>query len=472
VVPSPGSYHRVTLVNQVTGYPAQFDQNGTFTLTLTCGSSFTQTTPPMQVGTTAFYSVPDNTSCTVAVGSRPNANSGYSWYGETLDLATPFTTGALPFTTQPVNETITVYHDLEATGTVAVTIDSVLTGDPSLYQNGSYVVTVTCGTPPNQTSQTATFTPDGSEVMWLPQGETCTVDEDASGVTLNGGTSRRTVVPSRFTTPTSGNGMTVNVENELLQGSLSLAALTVDKVVTEQVAGYMNAAGYDPLTAKFDITVQSTTQAAKTLELLGGQSALTDVPVGDTVDIAEPNLPTLTFGYQYATTISPSQIASMQAAGREVFVTNMVTDIRTMYQVTFGQAAVSDLPGSGYVVGSVLNTIVTCGNVAYFLPLAEGDVTTASVPAGAACTTAVAGALPTLNSAFYWNGPTTQPAFSAAAPFAVNAPGTITVFYGPALKNPPPTNQPIPTLAPKALLLLMGLLIGVVFWRSRRQRPC
>jgi len=476
VASSGTTYHRVYLVNDVVGsHPTQYDQSAGFVLTLTCGSVFAETTPSMPALASAFYSVPDNTNCNVETNSHPNANTGYAWYGETLDLSAPFSTSALPFRTQPMDETIKVHHDLEAAGTVAVTIDSSLTGDSSLYQNGDIEVTITCGTPPNETSQTVTLPPNGNQVVWVPQGEVCTVVEDISAVAVNNGTTRRTIVPSRFKTPTTpGGAITVGVENEILQGPVSLADLTVDKIVTEQAAGYMAASGYDAATTMFSITVQSTSQAAKTQQILGNQSFLVDFPVGDAVDITEAaaSLPALNFGYMYAPTISPSHIASMSAAARTAYVTNMIAVTGTTYQVTFGQAAVNNTAGSGYVSGSgvPLETTVTCGNIGYFLPLAEGDTTTATVPGGAACTTAVANTLPPLNSGYYWNGPTTNPTFSAGSPFVVSANGTITIAYGAGLRNPPSNNEPIPTLDPKALLLLIGLLTGVAFWRSRRQR--
>jgi hypothetical protein len=454
VVPDDGtSYHRVYLTNRVVGYTNDFDQTGKFVLSLDCGTYGYWVFDPLLVNDSAYRSVPDDVDCTADTVTRPNPNSGFFWDTTTYR--------SVPFRTVPVDETQVVMHDLEKAGTAQVDITKTVTGDLSVYQSGTFKVTLACGAAFNGDF---TFTQaGGTQTAWVPEGATCTVTEDTSGAVLNNGTSRRTIFPSGFTVGTAK--VDVSVENELLNGPVPLAPLTVSKEVTEAQSGF-KAAGHDPATA-FGIEVDSSL-STKTLSLLDGQSGMTEVMVGDTVDVSEPVIPSTmnTFVYIYWSSVNPSKLMNIPSSGRSSKVTNQVrltTD--TPVLVTFSQTAVNDVPGSGYVSGSILNTTVTCGGVSYPLPLAEGEKSRISLLAGTTCTSAVRGMLPTLNGGYSFTGPTTDPAL----PYTVSANSAIAITYG-ILKASPPSNLPIPALDPRALLLLIGLLSGAVFWRSRRQR--
>ncbi|MDR2710489.1 MAG: DUF5979 domain-containing protein [Burkholderiales bacterium] len=327
--------------------------------------------------------------------------------------------------------------------------------DPNgLYVSGNFDVTLTCGAE----SEVLHFAPTGSDTVWMPTNVQCTVSENTSGANISGGTSRKTIFPTQFVMSDAdiANGVSVSVENELLPGSVPLAPLTVSKTVIDTYGSAMS--GHDPMTL-FDI-VATSSLSPKTLQLRGGWVGTTDMLVSDTVIISETPPGTLTWPYAYSPTINPSKIASMQSTGRTVGVTNEVTTFPSPV-VTFVQGVVTDMAGSGYTIGSILTTNVTCGTQTYSLPLAEGDESQASIASGTTCGSAVAGTLPALNSSFYFVGPTTNPSL----PYTVNAAGTIIINYAIAKRN---ANEPIPTLDPKALLMLIGLLTGLAFWQRKR----
>jgi hypothetical protein len=98
------------------------------------------------------------------------------------------------------------------------------------------------------------------------------------------------------------------------------------------------------------------------------------------------------------------------------------------------------------------------------MTMMEGDEWTITIANGTQFTTAAAGTLPPLNAGFYFVGPTTTPPL----PYTVSGNGTIMIHYAILKRNA--DAQPIPTLDPRALLLLIGLLSGAVFLRSRLLR--
>jgi hypothetical protein len=343
-------------------------------------------------------------------------------------------------------------HDIQLATVEEVTVTKTLTGDTTLYQSGTFDVTVTCAT----VSQTFPFTPGVtmSGQMFVPQGELCTVSEHTGNAVVNG-TSRKTIEPYLFVV--GSGGQLVSVENELLAGAVSLAPLSVRKEVT----GVM--AGHDP-TSVFEIDVQCPGVSPITFYLLNGQSGVTDVVAGSTCTITESNMPSALGSYQYAANLIPSQM-DVPAAGRNARVVNEVlASSVTLQAVTFGISVVDVLAGpSGYVPGSILNTTLVCGGVTYNIPMAEGDQVILSIPVGAQCTSASAGALPPLNFGYYFSGPVMTP----SVPFAVSPGLTVAIQY--TVNRSASGPMPIPALDARALLLLMGLLSGLAFWQRQRR---
>jgi hypothetical protein len=231
--------------------------------------------------------------------------------------------------------------------------------------------------------------------------------------------------------------------------------------VTKEVTGIV--AGHNPANV-FGITVQcpGTSSSTKAFNLLNGQSGVTDVLVGDTCTIDEPTVPTAIIPHQYAP-MYPSKV-TVPAGGRaEKVINEVVSGAITMSKVTFVQATVTDIAGSGYVPGSYLRTIFNWFKATGSLPvmtMREGDEWTITIEDGTQFTSAAAGTLPPLNAGFRFSGPTTTPPL----PYTVPGSGPIMIHYA-ILRNT--GTQPIPTLDPKALLLLIGLLSGAVFLRSR-----
>ncbi|MCL2308925.1 MAG: DUF5979 domain-containing protein, partial [Proteobacteria bacterium] len=359
----------------------------------------------------------------------------------------------------------TVPLTVDNTPLAEITVIKTLTGNNALYVTGHFDVTVTCmaaGHAP--ISQTYQFAPTGTSVpMMAPVGATCTVTEDVSNATLNNGTSRRTIVPSAFKVENT-NPLTVSVENELLDGSVSLAALKVTKQVTDAFGGH------NPANV-FNITVTcpgtGATPTTKTLNLKGGQSGTVDAAAGDVCDVEEADVPANIYPYMYMQT--KSQTLSIPVGGREATVTNRVMVEAETADITFIQITVADTPGSGYAPG-YLNTRVDCGADGVFdLSLVEGETRTEAVRVGAVCT-ATRGALPPLNAGFAYEGPTV----TGGWPYTVTHGDEITIGYRILPPLPPPANNvPIPTLDPKGLLLLIGLLGGAMFWqRKRLGRQC
>ncbi|MCL2308486.1 MAG: DUF5979 domain-containing protein, partial [Proteobacteria bacterium] len=455
VIPAGITTHGVSLTNAVTGpIPTAYDLLGGFVLELNCGTNFTWTTGPMRAGDKAGYSVPDDTNCTENVVSRPLADASFVWRDDLTDYAPSRSFRVI----NQVEGVVT--HSLQRESEELVQIFKTLTGDATLYQSGTFNVTLTCTDGTNMTFLFVPPLPKTENVM-VSRGAQCTVTEDTSNVVLSSGTPRRIIAPYLFTVP--AGGQTVIVETELLlDPSLMMAGLTVTKQITGLLAGHRPA-------AVFGITVScpGTSSALKTLNLLGGQSAWVDAEIGDTCVIEEPTVPdALNWQYKYAPTTTQSLL--ILAGGRSATVINEVILVSTgTVTFTFAQATVTDIAGSGYVSG-LLNTTVNCGaGRVYSLSLAEGDTKTVTVPTGTRCTAASAGALPPLNSGFRYNGPTTNPALPFTVPLPTSANGIVTINYGIQKID---ANLPIPTLDLKALLLLIGLLTGFVFWQSRRRR--
>jgi hypothetical protein len=98
------------------------------------------------------------------------------------------------------------------------------------------------------------------------------------------------------------------------------------------------------------------------------------------------------------------------------------------------------------------------------MTMMEGDEWTVTIANGTLFTSVAASALPPLNPGFYFSGPTTSPSL----PYTVSGAEIIMIHYSILKKDA--DVRPIPTLDPKVLLLLIGLLSGAVLWRSR-QRP-
>jgi len=454
--------HLVVLTNAVGGpTPTEFDHNGKFGLTLDCGVGFNKSSS-MRVGDKASYSVPDNTYCTVTTTTRPAPNSLNEWDSSKDTYSLSADKGPQGrFTTQPVDETEVVTHWLQRIGDAPVTVVKTLTGNTALYTSGTFDVTLVCT---SGFSETFHFAPTGTETRMVPIGDTCTITVDTVNAVLSGGTPRRIVAPNQFMV--GDNGQTVNVETELLDAPIPRAPLYVTKAVTGTAADITN--GHDPA-AVFGITVScpGTSSTVKTLNLENGQSGMADAMVGDVCTVSEPTVPTAKFGYQYELkSIIPSSL-SISTAGRSAEVVNLIRPIGTAsVRFTFTQATVTDAPGSGYVPG-ILNTTVNCGAGGVFsLPLAEGEQATVAVPSGTVCTSATMGAMPPLTSGFHYSGPTMTPPL----PYTARQGDNVDIRYVISPPAPPQENLPIPALDPKALLLLIGLLAGAMFWQVRQPK--
>jgi len=449
------STHLVTLTNAVGGpNPTEFDHSGKFTLSLDCGTGIKVSS--MVLGDEASYSIPDSANCTVSTTARPNPNSTFVWdpSQDTYSLSTD--KGPLGrFVTRPVDETETVTHWLQKNrggGLETIAITKTLTGNTSLYAGGHFDVTVTCD---DGTHEAVQFAPTGTQTVSATAGAKCTVTESTAGANLSGGTSRRTIVPSKFTVPVGGQS--VSVENELLDGSVRLAPLEVAKVVTGDLSKH------NPANV-FHITVACATLADKQFNLLGGQSGVTDAVVGSTCAIAEPTVPTLTAPYAYLPSIIPSSVA-ITASGRSAQVVNEVVDGTVApAMITFTQGPTQDVTGSGYVA-AVLHTTLTCGTHTFDLALAEGDRAIVALPIGSSCT-GTKGMLPTLNAGYSFS----DPKVSGNWPYSVTHDDSLTLWYVILPPSPQPTSVPIPTLDEKALMLLIGLLAGLALWQGRQRR--
>jgi hypothetical protein len=469
VVPDDGTvYREMTLTNAVlgdklsSGYIASSQQ---FTVTTNCGTDYTWASTRAE-GDVVYYSVPSGRSCTLTTttgaGTLPALFSSHGWDRHDAQIgASPLPLNTFSVNSYPVDPiSVVKVHSIKPVGTELVTVTKTLAGNPSLYVSGRFDVTLTCTKAGSPTvTEPFEFTPGGTmtDSVWVDVGYTCEVSESTTNAVING-TSRRTIVPYRFTV--EDGGQTVSVENELLAGNPSMAPLVVNKKVTGATAAH------NPANV-FGITVQcpGTSTSTKPFNLRGGQSGMTDVVIGDTCAIAEPVIPAAIGSYVYAPSIIPSSVTVL-TGGRSVDVINNLV-LGPIETITFIQSAVVDASGSGYVAGSILTTIINCGTGGvYTLPLAEGEQATVAVPRGSSCT-ASRGAMPTLNSGFYFDSPVTMPLNFLSA---VNSSGNVYILYGIKKQNNEPP-KPIPALDPKALLLLMGLLSGVVFWRSRQRQP-
>jgi hypothetical protein len=448
--------HLVTLTNTTIGpTPQEYDHSGQFTLVLDC-TGFGSKTSSLVVGDASSYSIPDGMPCTVTTTGWPAPGSLDEW-----DPAKDTYSLGNPFTTQAADETDVVGHWLQRIGSGPVAITKTMTGNTGLYAGGTFNVALACS---DGTHQTFTFAPTGTSApVMVAVGAMCTVTEDVSHALLSGGTSRRTINPSKFIVEDTG-GVTVSVENELLDGPVSLAPLEVAKQVTGDMAGN------DPASV-FGITAAcpATSSSIKTFNLMNGWSGMTDALIGDTCTIAEPVVPPALSGYQYSPGIIPS-LVSIPAGGRNAVVQNNLGGAGPTVTIVLTQGATVNPPGSGYVAG-VLETTLTCtlGGVstAYSLKLQEGDTATLNVAQGASCAAARGTTLPMLNGGFTYSAPNIS---TGSWPYVAGQSGSASVWY--IISAPPPVaNVPIPALDPKALLLLIGLLLaGAMFWQSRQKK--
>jgi hypothetical protein len=444
--------HLVIVTNEVDGpEPDKYNHAEKFTLVLNCAGSVK--TSSMYVGGESSYSIPDGVNCSVTTTVRPTPNLTpieYEW----VNSKTVYSLG-VSFVTRDFDETLTATHWLQRVGDAPVTVVKTLAGNTALYLGGTFDVTLTCA---SGFTETFPFAPTGTETRMLPIGDVCTVTEDTSNAILASGTPRRTIAPYQFTV--GDDGQTVYVETELLDAPITRAQLYVTKEITGIMAGHNPAAVFE-----IKVTCPGTSPSVKTLNLQGGQSGMTDAMIGDTCTITEPTVPTAKLGYMYAPTVAQS--LSIPADRREATVINEVIVIGPTVEITFTQATVMDVAGSGYVPG-ILNTTVNCGvDRADNLSLAEGEWKTVTVPTGTVCSLASAAGLPPLNSGFAYIGPTMNPAL----PYTAAQNGIVTINYSiVSTVLPRMAPEPIPTLDPKALLLLIGLLSGLMLWQRRQLR--
>jgi hypothetical protein len=454
VIVDPGiEFYEVALTNEVVGsFPTEYNAAGRFKLSLNCTTpSFSCSTGLVREGEKSSCEIPLASTCETIIDSRPSPNAGFWWFKEDYSLGRTFVVPAHKIEG-------TVKHNLERDVDEEIIINKTLTGDLTLYLGGPFNVMVVCSGGVSK-DFSFTFAPGEtakSDTMMAPRGSSCTVTENTDSVILADGTPRRIIAPYMFTVPVGGQ--TVAVETELLRGPVPRGQLYVTKTVTGDPTAV--AAGHNPATVfEIKVTCPDTSPPVKLFSLRDGQSGMADAKIGDTCTISEPTVPMAKFGYEYYQT--KEQTATMLAGEVHRTVFNRIDTIGPKAEITFTQATVTDTAGSGYVSG-FLNTTVNCGAGQVFnLSLAEGNKRVEVVKSGTVCSSATAGALPSLNSGFRYEGPTTTPPL----PYTVNQNGTVTIHYGIRKID----SVPIPTLDSKALLLLIGLLSGLMLWRQSRQ---
>jgi hypothetical protein len=332
--------------------------------------------------------------------------------------------------------------------------------------SGRFNITVTCdGTP--YPLQLADSESNALNPIQVPVNAVCTVEETVPADVINANhTNIAAISPSGFT---ATYDQEVLVTNRIEQGTVAKAMVRATKVLSGDPADIL--AGHDPETV-FYIAVScgpnafSMTQTD--LGLKAGESGTVEGEVGDICVIDEPVYTPARPGYQYVWSIWPME-TRLRFAGEvvEVTVDNKVIphDPRGFYALTLKNEVSGPNPNAYDPTGWFVLSL-NCGP-GYIWPSRQmhvGDKAGYSIPVGLTCTTDVI-SKPSPNSGYEWRGET----YSLQKTFVTrDADEDGVVTHNLQQRNN--TAAPIPTLDPKALLLLIGLLTGFAFWQSRNQR--
>jgi hypothetical protein len=443
----PWMFRDVTLTNAVlvTKSDQGYDVNGMFTLVMNCGAGGMETSV-MRVGETSLYKVPLGSECTMNTTGRPNPDPGYKWDTTTYNPASPFAVA------EDMNEIAT--HRLLPEEMRTITVKKSVTGGSA---NGAFTIQVTCG------AETTTLSlADGEEdSVQARDGTECAVTEDdpAESIIGIGNSNTALIVPSKFVV---GKDQTVEVINRIETGvTIDKAMLTVTKIVTGEPEGHVEG-------TLFDIEVNCVTTTPASFKLEDGQSASVEGEVGQPCVTDELTLPAAAEGYYYAPSIVPWSIPQLLVTGANVTVENMVfpdtvqTHPVTVTNALFGnRAALAD-----QTTHPQFTVTLNCeGGYVWTSTMIEGAFAKYSVPSDANCslTTSVR---PALRDTHYWD--VNKPS-DPVSPFFVSAPVDAIAVH--EIKERAVPGIPIPALDLRALLLLMGLLTGLVFWQSRQRPP-
>ncbi|MCL2307715.1 MAG: NF038132 family protein, partial [Proteobacteria bacterium] len=391
----------VTISNKVvgerilSGYEAGNDK--TFGVTLNCGFGYTWSATLLE-GDTATYSVPNGASCSLApsaTSTPPILNSGYIFFSHVSAPTSPF------IVTDNTDAVLT--HDIQSattrTLTVTKTVDSLAGG---YIDGGKFDITVTC----DNTPTVLQLAHGESATVLTHVGETCTVEEAVSAHVVNAGYSNTAVIsPSRFIV---ADNETVAVNNRIIAGTISKETLTLTKTVIGDTNGH-------DASAEFAITIDCAGMPSATLKLKDGQSGTVEAEIGATCAIRE-DVPNALSGYKYAANIAPSTVTINGATAIEV-ENDVVSSVTTMRIVTLTNEVTGSKAASGYNADNATFTVtLNCGlGYLWTSVMAEGDVSTYSVPENALCSLSThTNALPMLNSGYVWFDQTYSPAQSFA----------------------------------------------------------
>jgi hypothetical protein len=379
-------------------------------------------------------------------------------------------TGNNPACNNATTETITVTMDdnYTCTATFIETMDRTITVTKEVddqagdYVDGEFEITVTC----NNVIVDTLYLADGdSDTLMVQKGDICTVTEAEPGASVigNDNTNFAAISPSEFTV--NGN-QEVLVTNRIESGTVAKATVNATKVLSGDPADI--AAGHDPDTVFYILVACGPTPASLRpifLELKAGESGTVEGEVGDICVIDEPVYTPARPGYQYVWGIWPME-TSLHFAGEivEVTVDNKVIpyDPRGFHAVTLR----NEVSGStAYDPAGRFVLTLNCGPYYTWTtgPMRVGDKAGYSVPDGISCETSVV-SRPNPSSGYAWRGET----YSLGKTFVtknVDEDGVVTHSL-----QRRDIDAPIPTLDPKALLLLIGLLTVLMFWQRRQAR--
>ncbi|MDR2174238.1 MAG: DUF5979 domain-containing protein, partial [Burkholderiales bacterium] len=333
--------------------------------------------------------------------------------------------------------------------------------------NGRFNITVTCdGT--SYPLQLADGESNTLSPIQVPVNADCTVEETIPVDVINANfTNIAAISPLGFI---ATHDQEVLVINRIESGTATKATVKVTKVVSGDPADIL--AGHDP-NAVFYITVACGSDPSSLrqvyLELKASQSGTVEGEVGDMCVIDEPVYTPARPGYQYEWGIWPME-TRLRLAGEVVNVTvdNKVVphDPRGFYAVTLKNEVSGPDPNAYDPTGRFVLRL-DCGQHYTWTtgPMRAGDKAGYSIPAGLTCTADVI-SKPTPNSGYEWRGES----YSLQKTFVTRGMDEEEVVTHALALRRSGGDVPIPTLDPKALLLLIGLLSGFVFRQGRQLR--
>ncbi|MCL2307900.1 MAG: IPTL-CTERM sorting domain-containing protein, partial [Proteobacteria bacterium] len=330
--------------------------------------------------------------------------------------------------------------------------------------SGRFNITVTCGGVPHLL-QLADGEDNAASPIQVSVNAHCTVVEAVPADVINAGyTNFAAISPSNFI---AAGDQEVLVTNRIEGGAPAKAMIEVTKFVT----GELNA--HDP-EEPFIITVacgnDPLNMRIEHLELKGGQSGTVEGVVGERCVIDEAYIPPTRdpANYQYVWAIWPMETTLRAGEIIEVTVDNKVVplDPRGFNTVTLRNEVSGSNPTAFDPNGRFVLEL-NCGAHYTWMtgPMRVGETAGYSVPDGISCTASVV-SRPNPISGYRWSGET----YSLGKTFTTRARGTDDNEIVTHSLQRMDANVPIPTLDPKALLLLIGLLSGFAFWQQRRQR--